>query len=102
MTPEGRVKAKIKKLLKEFETFDLWCDWPVPAGYGKSTLDCIGVIGGSFFAIEAKAEGKKPTALQQQMLNAISNAGGNTFIIVGVNSDEFNRLRWFLETCTKA
>jgi len=78
MTPEGVVKAKIKKLLKRY---DLYVDMPVPYGYGKSSLDFVGCHQGRYFAIEAKAPGKQPTKLQQLTIGQIQRAGGMVFVI---------------------
>jgi hypothetical protein len=93
MTPEGRTKAKITKLLKEF---DCWYYMPVPGGWGRRTVDYLGLINGRMFAIEAKKAGKdKPTTLQENELNKINGCGGECFFI---NSEEgVERLRTWLE-----
>jgi hypothetical protein len=78
MTPEGKVKAKIKKLLKQYP---LWDYWPVPSGFGRRTVDALGLYCGHFFAIEAKRPGKDPTALQARELEDIAAKGGTTFVI---------------------
>jgi hypothetical protein len=97
MTPEGIVKAKVKRLLKKYvDQGNLWYDMPVPSGFGKSTLDFIGHHMGRAFAIETKAEGKQPTKLQWQQLQAFSRAGGKVFVIVGAFSPEFERLEEWL------
>jgi hypothetical protein len=98
MTPEGKVKAKVKKLLKKFEP-SVWGDWPVPAGYGKSTVDYIGCNMGRFFAIETKAHGKHPTPLQALCLQEIERKGGKTFVIGsngGVDDPAFGELEEWL------
>jgi hypothetical protein len=79
-TPEGKIKRKITALLKEYEP-ELFYNMPVPGGYGESLLDYIGCIRGCFFAIEAKAPGKKPTERQGQIISRIKDAGGEVFII---------------------
>ena len=53
MTPEGKVKAKVSKLLQEFEEI-LFYDMPVPGGYGKSTLDYVCCYRGLYFVVETK------------------------------------------------
>jgi hypothetical protein len=78
-TPEGKVKKKIKKVLDNIP--GLYYDMPVPSGYGKSGLDFYGCYIGEFFAIEAKAPKKGPTALQEETLRRIEEAGGKTFVI---------------------
>ena len=69
-TPEGRVKDKIKKVLKE-----LGCWWymPVPGGYGEQSLDFLCARNGRMFGIEAKAPGKKATALQKRTMKIMAN-----------------------------
>lgn len=86
MTPEGKVKAEIKKVL-DAEGADLHYYMPVPAGYGKPHLDYIGCFFGLFFAIEAKAPGvKKPTPRQEGTMEDIDLARGVTFFINGTNN----------------
>ena len=80
MTPEGRVKAKVKKLLKGYP---LYSNWPVPCGYGTPMLDCVGCFLGLFFSIETKAPGGKPTPRQQQTIEEQRRAGAKVFIIDG-------------------
>lgn len=82
MTPEGKVKAKITALLRNYEP-DVWFTMPVPSGYGESTLDYIGCVGGVFFAIEAKKPGGKPTERQLLMMNKMELAGGKVFVVDG-------------------
>lgn len=69
---------------------------PVPYGYGPTTLDYLGCIRGKFFAIEAKAPGKKPTPLQINTIERIRAAGGRTFVIDGVSCDDYAELERFL------
>ena len=94
MTPEGEVKKTVSKLLKSYP--NVFYDMPVPSGYGKSTIDYFGCAGGLFFAIEAKAEGKEPTARQWRILETIVDAGGKIFAIDGPGI-QMNRLIAFLE-----
>jgi hypothetical protein len=93
VTPEGRTKAAIKKVLSEFPHYGYW---PVPAGYGESTLDYVGCINGRAFLIEAKAPGKKPTDRQKQIIGAARRAGARVFVIDNVESDTLTELATFL------
>jgi hypothetical protein len=53
MTPEAKVKAKIKKILL---THDIWYAMPHGAGYGNAGIpDFLCCHKGKFIAIEAKA-----------------------------------------------
>lgn len=79
MTPEGRVKALVKRALDRFKT--RYEFWPVPGGYGPSSLDCLLCINGHFVAVETKAPGKKPTPRQRNCTRMIEQAGGRVFII---------------------
>jgi hypothetical protein len=91
-TPEGKVKAAVKKELAKYpETYAVW---PVPSGYGPSTLDCVGCHYDRFFAVETKAPGKNLTPRQKQMVAAIKAAGGMAFVIDDV--DAIGGLAWWL------
>ena len=92
MTPEGRIKEKIKIVLETYrERGMLYYYMPVPVGYGRSTLDYLGFICGHGFAIEAKAEGKKPTPRQQGIIDDIKKGGIPVFVINGIGTlTEFN------------
>lgn len=71
MTPEGRVKEKVKKLLKERNA---WFYMPVQNGMGKVGIpDIIGTYKGLFFAIETKAPNKNPTTEEQRWNKATPN-----------------------------
>jgi hypothetical protein len=81
-TPEGKIKAKIKKLLDSYGE-RLYYFMPVPTGYGKRSVDYLCCVDGLFFAIEAKRPGAKPTAYQEITLQQIRFAGGTVFVING-------------------
>ena len=72
-TPEGKVKDRVKRLLKKYG-----CYWfmPVQSGYGAPTLDILVCCRGVFLAIETKAPGKKPTPRQELIIQQIVSAGG--------------------------
>lgn len=80
MTPEGRVKAKVKKALDKLGA-DCWRFMPVQSGYGTTALDFLLSIRGRFVAIETKAPGKKLTPLQEQTKAAIEAAGGVVLVV---------------------
>jgi hypothetical protein len=97
-TPEGYTKAALRKLLKEYT--GLYTYWPVPMGYGRTTLDVLGCYRGRFFSVETKAPGKKPTLRQTGELQEIEEAMGRTFVIAGANSPVFGELRAWLDQIT--
>lgn len=81
MTPEGRVKAKVKRrlalLAKRCYSF-----MPVQTGYGKKGLDFFLCINSWFVAIETKADAtKKMTELQKAIAEEIREADGLVFLI---------------------
>lgn len=91
-TPESKVKAKIKAILKER---GIYYAMPIGTGYGNAGVpDFLCCFGGKFLAIEAKAKGGKTTALQDKNLRAIEAAGGITYII---NEDSVAVLAGFLK-----
>lgn len=78
MTPEGKVKEQVKKLLKAHGAY---YHMPMQNGMGAPSLDFICCHNGRFFAIETKAPGKKPTPRQEQTMAEIAFAGGYVFVI---------------------
>ena len=87
MTPEGKVKAEIKRILKKHNAYYFM---PQPGFTCRSGIpDFICCVNGHFLAIEAKAESKQPTALQQQELDKITAVGG---IGVCINIDNIATL----------
>jgi len=82
MTPEGRVKERVKKLLVKHGAY-WFC--PVQNGMGRMGLDFmhVQVRGVPVFAIETKAPGEKPTVRQQRTIDEIRAAGGTVFVIDG-------------------
>ena len=79
MTPEGKVKKKVKALLDERGVYYFM---PATAGYGRSGVpDIICCHRGYFLAIECKAGGNKPTALQLREMERIEKANGTAMVV---------------------
>jgi hypothetical protein len=78
LTPEGKVKKKVTATLKKYKAY---YHMPVQSGYGAVALDYHVCHHGQYAGIETKAPGKKPTKLQQQVIEEIEAAGGDVFII---------------------
>jgi hypothetical protein len=81
MTPEGKVKAAVKRLLKER---GVWWYSPVQNGMGVVGIpDFICCWGGRFLAIETKAPGKRgnTTPNQDARIAEITVAGGIAVVI---------------------
>ena len=83
MTPEGKIKADIKKLLAKYQG-RIYYHMPVPSGYGEPTLDFIGAFYGRFFAIEAKAPTKEPSERQVGTIERMRVGGAQVFVIDGL------------------
>jgi len=78
-TPEAKVKAKIKKILKDN---GVYYAMPIGTGYGNSGVpDFLCCVNGNFLAIEAKAGKGTTTALQEKNLREIKQAGGTAAVI---------------------
>jgi Holliday junction resolvase len=89
MTPEGKVKAKVKKILNEVGAYYAM---PIGTGIGSSGVpDFLVCKGGLFYAIECKANGNKPTALQESNMKRIREAGGVTLVIDETNVDRLKK-----------
>ena len=79
MTPEGRVKAAVKRALATLPR--RYHFMPVQNGMGAPALDFYCCINGRFVAIETKAPGKKLTARQEATRDQIYAAGGIVFVV---------------------
>jgi len=79
MTPEGKVKAAVKKALASLTR--RYHFMPVQNGMGAPGLDFYCCIGGFFVAIETKAPGKHLTERQIETASQIAIAGGVVFVI---------------------
>ena len=83
MTPEAKVKKRVREILDEFcATNKGYYFFPPANGYGRQGIpDVICCIQGRFVGIECKANGGVPTALQDREALKIQKAGGLTFLI---------------------
>ena len=94
-TPEGVVKAQVKKIFDAYKSPLLYYFMPTTGGYGRSGIpDFVGCVYGNFFAIECKAGKGKTTALQDRELERIKNAYGITLVI---NQDNIHVVKEMLE-----
>jgi len=89
MTPEAKVKAKVKSVLKELNAYYAM---PMGTGYGSSGVpDFLVCYQGRFYGIECKANGNKPTALQMFNLMEIRRCGGIGLVIDETNVDTLKK-----------
>jgi Holliday junction resolvase len=92
LTPEAKVKKKVKEMLDQMEVYHFS---PMQNGMGRAGIpDIIGCLDGQFLGIECKAGKGKTTALQERELNRILNAGGYALV---VNEENINQL-WEIKT----
>ncbi len=87
MTPEAKVKAKIRAYLKSIP--GCWFFMPIGGPFTVHGVpDIIGLVDGAFFGIEVKAPGKETnvTANQESAMAAINGAGGLAFVASNVAS----------------
>lgn len=80
MTPEGKIKAKVDKLLHRHK---VWFYSPQAGPYGRAGIpDRVAIVRGQFVGIEVKADStKKPTQLQRHCMAQIEAAGGICFLV---------------------
>jgi Holliday junction resolvase len=89
MTPESKVKARVKKILQEVGAYYAM---PMGTGFGHSGVpDFLICKAGLFYAIECKANGNKPTALQLNEMKKIRDAGGVTLVVDETNVDKLRK-----------
>ena len=86
ITPEGKVKAKVKRVL---DTHKVYHFSPPGMGLGRAGIpDIIACYDGRFIGIECKAGKGQPTLLQSRELGRIDMAGGKTFVLRETNINE--------------
>lgn len=91
-TPEGKVKAAVKKLLRER---GIWFYMPVQNGMGVVGIpDFVCCWGGRFLAVETKAPGKRHTLTpnQERRIAEIHAADGMAVVV-----DDVEQLRALLD-----
>lgn len=92
MTPEGRVKADIKRLLKGRR---IWHYSPVSNGMGVHGIpDFVCCWNGSWLGVEAKAPGKlaNVSRVQNYQFELIRKSGGTVLVV-----DDVTQLKEFLD-----
>jgi hypothetical protein len=85
VTPEGKVKQKVREVLKAHP--DVWYFMPVLNGMGQPTLDFLCAVRvkdtAAMFAIETKSPGNKPTERQKVTIEKMEAVGVKVFVIDG-------------------
>lgn len=84
-TPEKKVKDKVKALLTSEGVYFFM---PATHGFGRSGVpDIVACVNGLFLAIETKAGGNKPTALQIREIETIRRNNGVAVVVDETNWD---------------
>lgn len=89
-TPEGKVKQKIRTVLKAHNVY-----YTMPIGGAFSSVgvpDFLCCHKGKFIGIEAKAGSNMPTALQMKQLEDIRAAGGIALVVNESNVQQLNKI----------
>jgi hypothetical protein len=90
LTPEKKIKNKVKKVLDNLSCYYFM---PATGGYGASGApDIIACWRGIFYGIECKANGNKPTSLQMKHLTDIHFAGGISIVVDETNIDDLENI----------
>ena len=85
-TPEAKVKKQIRKIL---DTTRCYYAMPIGSGFGNSGVpDFLVCHQGTFVGIEAKAGKGKTTALQENNLKRIRDAGGVAVVVNEANIEQ--------------
>lgn len=90
MTPEKKVKNKVKAMLDEVGAYYFS---PVTGGFGKSGVpDIVVCYKSHFVGIECKAGKNKTTEIQDRNLVAIKKNGGIAVVVNENNLDELKEM----------
>ena len=97
MTPEGKIKARVDKLLHQRK---VWFYSPQAGPYGRAGIpDRVAIVRGQFVGIEVKADRtKKPTQLQRNCMTQIEAAGGKCFLVF--DDETLNLLKDYIDAGT--
>lgn len=96
LTPEGKVKARVKEILK---ARGVWYCMPRGTTFGRSGIpDFVCCHMGRFFGIETKAGRGKATPLQLRELNDIVAHFGCALIVREANVEQVESLLDFIES----
>jgi len=95
-TPEGKIKAEIKRILAEYEVYYFMPQPGFLTRVGVADFTCC--LNGTYIAIEAKAGRKLPTALQQRELDKVNAAGG---VALCINAENIHALPLLLDEIAK-
>ena len=89
-TPEGKVKARVKRVLSDLNAYYVM---PMGTGFGNAGApDFLVCFRGKFIGIECKAGGNKPTALQYKNLKDIQDCGGMALIVDETNINQLHEV----------
>ena len=79
MTPEGKVKAKVKALFKQY---GVWYCMPLGQTYGRAGVpDFLCCVRGKFVGVETKSAKGRLTPTQKLEADRIKQAGGVALVV---------------------
>lgn len=97
MTPEGKVKEHVKRLLRTAASYH---HMPVQNGMGSPTLDFTGCCRGFYYTIETKKLGGKPTKRQLNTMREVALSLGSIFLIDSASGADYDALAvWLMNPC---
>lgn len=97
MTPEGKVKAKIKAWYKA-NLPNHWRVSPRGGPFGKQGCsDDVICYLGFFIAVEVKAEDGSLTPMQEKNLRDVQAAGGVAAVVKGFDVERLERIKSIVE-----
>lgn len=76
------IERDVKKSLKEYLTkIGAYQFWPVPTGFGATTVDVLFCYRGKFYGVETKRPGKRAATIRQALvMSDIAESGGQTCV----------------------
>lgn len=92
LTPEGKVKREIRKVLDKYKPH-LWYFMPSSRAFGTAGVpDFVCCVKGRFIGVEAKAGRGKLSPLQSAVLDSIIKADGLAFVVYEHGVDELDNV----------
>lgn len=98
MTPEGKIKQKIRKWIIDNLSAPIWLYWSPGGAFGKAgTPDLLICWRGLLIAIEVKTESGHLTALQTNALKELQSAGAIAAVVRGFDVPRLEAIKQLAE-----
>ena len=97
MTPEGKIKSKLDKMLRSKP--HVWYFPPQAGAFGSAGIpDRVVCANNNFIGIEAKADKtREPTPLQDACMKRIEAAGGKCFVVY--DDETIKEVEDYIDAC---